>query len=200
MSTISDSIVVDRFATARTTAVAAALVGAISNAGYISTFIFLNGISSKDADTHPFVLTCEILAGLSFVVLALTLPSLASRSRLPGWVLCLTAAGCAFVATNAWTYGLFMADLSGRLTDAEAAHFQDATSGYLIAFWLPKMVLCGIGLLALAIVGWRRRIVPRPACVLLVLAAIVSGWLVAYPPGALLAALALAWTARTVKA
>jgi len=62
------------------------------------------------------------------------------------------------------------------------------------------MVLCGIGLLTLAIVGWRRRIVARPACVLLVLAAIVSALLGAYPPGALLAALALAWTARTAKA
>lgn len=200
MSIIGESSTIDRLAIARTTAVAAALVGAISNAAYISTFIFLHGISSKDADTHPFVLTCEILTGLSFVVLALSLPLLADSSRLPRWALYVTAGGCAFVATNAWTYGLFMADLSGRLTDTQAADYQYASSGYLIAFWLPKMALCGVGLLALAIVGWRRRIVARPACVLLVLAALASAWLAAYPPGALLAALALAWTARTAKA
>jgi hypothetical protein len=199
MSTISTKHTVDRLTATRTAIVAAALVGAIGSAAYISSVIFMPDISNKDAATHPLVQTAEILIGLSFVVLALALPLLAEISKLPRWALYVAAAGCAFVATNAWTYGLFMGHVSRLFTDVQAEAFQDATSGYLTAYWLPKMVLCGVGLLALAIVGWRRRAIARPACVLLVLAAVVSGLLAVYPPGAFLAALALAWTARTAK-
>jgi glucan phosphoethanolaminetransferase (alkaline phosphatase superfamily) len=200
MSTISThTTTVDRLTATRTAIVAAALVAAISMAAYISMVIFMPDISNKDAATHPLVQTSEILAGLSFVVLAVALPSLAEFSKLPRWALYVAAAGCACVATNAWTYGLFMGHVVGLFTDAQAEAFQNSSSGYLTAFLLPKMILCGVGFLALAIVGWRRRAMARPACVLLVLAAIVSGLLGAYPPGAFLAALAIAWTARTAK-
>jgi glucan phosphoethanolaminetransferase (alkaline phosphatase superfamily) len=196
MSTITTSAI-DRPAAIRTAVVAAALVGAIGSAAFISSVIFMPDISNKDAATHPLVQTAEILIGLSFVVLALALPSLAEISKLPRWALYVAAGGCAFVATNAWTYGLFMAHVSRQFTDAQAEAFQNADSGYLTAYVLPKMILCGVGLPALAIVGWRRRAIARPACVLLVLAAIVSGLLAAYPPGAFLAAVAIAWMART---
>lgn len=199
MSTATRSTAFDQRATIRTAAVAAALVGAISTAAYISSVIFLPDLDAREGATHPLVQTSGIITTLSFIVLAVTLPSLADISRLPRWALSVAGAGCAFVATCAWTFGPFMGHVSGVLTDAQGEAFQNATSGFLTVFWLPKMICCGIGLLALAIAGWRRRAISRPACVVLVLAAVVSGLLPAYPPGAFLTALALGWVARTAK-
>lgn len=199
MSTITANTTTDRRKAIRTATVAAALVGAVSSAAYISGVVFMHDLSSKEGATHPLVLTEGILAALSFVALALALPSLAEVSRLPRWALYVAAAGCVFVATIAWTEGLFMAHVHGLFTEAQSEAFPDTMSGYRVVFELPKMVFCGVGLMALAIVGWLRRTIARPACVVLVLAAIVSGLLAAYPPGAFLAAVGLAWAARTAK-
>jgi glucan phosphoethanolaminetransferase (alkaline phosphatase superfamily) len=192
MSTLTKQTTID---STRTATVAAGLVGAISTAAYISSVIFMPDIDAREGATHPLVQVSGIITALSFVALALTLPSLGER--LPRWALYVAGAGCAFVATSAWTFGPFMGHVSGLLTDAQGDQFQDATSGYLTAFWLPKVVFCGVGLFVLAIAGWRRRTIARPACVVLALAAIVSVLIAAYPPGAFLTALALAWTART---
>lgn len=49
---------------------------------------------------------------------------------------------------------------------------------------------------ALAVTGWRRRAIPRGACVLLVIAGVAS-LMGPFPPVGFLGGLALAWTARS---
>lgn len=49
-----------------------------------------------------------------------------------------------------------------------------------------------------AVVGWRRRSVPRGACALLVIAGITSLWW-AYPPATSFAGLAFLWIAKSVE-
>jgi hypothetical protein len=66
--------------------------------------------------------------------------------------------------------------------------------------WLAEKVgAAGGTTAALAITGWRRGVASRGACALLALAGLVSLLLEPFPPGGLLAGIALAWTARSAR-
>jgi hypothetical protein len=61
---------------------------------------------------------------------------------------------------------------------------------------IPMTVTCLVGFVAAGIAGWRRHAMPRGACVLFIVAGLVS-LIGTFPPAGLLAGLALAWTARS---
>ena len=62
---------------------------------------------------------------------------------------------------------------------------------------VPKMVLGLVGFIALGLAGWRQRSLPRSSSVLLVLAGVASLW-PPYPPGLLLASIALFIASRSM--
>jgi hypothetical protein len=140
------------------------------------------------------VLTANVVAALAFVGLAVSVPRLTGSTRFPAWALQLTAAGCAFVAAVAWAQATTWPHMASLLSDAQ----MEAGTGFLDLLWYPKMLLCSAGLAALAFVGWRRAAAPKGVLVLLGVAAVAS-LMPPYPPGALLAGLALTWLARTAK-
>ena len=95
----------------------------------------------------------------------------------------------------AWSLATVAPHFTSYVSDEEYLEF----SPWLLLLPPKKMIL---GLLSgssrWAVIGWRRRAIPRGAAVLLVLAGVASLWW-AYQPGALLAALAFAWIARTAE-
>ena len=94
-----------------------------------------------------------------------------------------------------WSLATLAPDMAKFVSDSEFDEF----TAYLILFPLPKMILGLVGFTALGVSGWRRRAIPRGAAALLILAGVASLWW-AYPPGALLGALAFAWIVKTVEA
>jgi len=93
-----------------------------------------------------------------------------------------------------WSLATLAPHMATLVSDSEYDEF----TTYLILFPLPKMILGLVGFTALGVSGWRRRTIPRGAAALLILAGVASLWW-AYPPGALLGALAFAWIVKTVE-
>lgn len=181
----------------RTAVVAAALVGAVASAGYISGVIFSSGMSPAEGQRAPLTVTESLLAGGAYVVLAVSLLGLAAGSRLPRWPLALSAAACAFVAIQAWTTGTLFAWLASELPESQFEAIDQGTFLFSL-FIYPMGVLCLVGYVSLAIVGWRRQAFSRGASVLLILAGLVA-LLGPFPPTGLLGAIGLAWVARSLK-
>ena len=180
-------------AAAPTTVVAAALVGALGSAAYISSLFFLSDMSNREAVSSPFTVTVNAVTTLAFIALALHLPGIASHSRLPRWALLVTAFACAFVAALTWALGTIGAAAAASMTDTQ---FEDTNSFTFWLAYLPKMLLSAVGLVGLAVAGWRQRTIARGACLLLGVAGVAS-ILPPHPPGALLAGIALAWAVRS---
>ncbi len=173
----------------------AGLAGALASAGFIAGLIVLHDRSGAEfARTPVKVIEC-LVAGLAFIVLAISLSGLAGATGLPSWVLSTVAVGCAFVAIQAWASGSVIANVAHRVPDAEFDRLGESTF-LLQLLTIPMIVACLIGFVALGIIGWRRRSVPRGACVLFILAGVAS-LTGSFPPIGLFAGLALAWTART---
>jgi hypothetical protein len=181
----------------RTVVTTAALIGALSSAGYVAGLFLLAGMSSAEAQRAPVTIVECLLAGLAYVTVAVTLPGLARVTRLPQWTLSLAAAGCAFLAVQAWTYGTLTAHLANVLP---ADTFEKAGEGTFLMelVILPSMLICLAGYVSLAVVGWRRNAIPRGASVLLVVAGLAA-LLGPFPPVGLLGGLGLAWIARSAK-
>ncbi|MFD0580775.1 hypothetical protein [Dactylosporangium darangshiense] len=201
MSTVTTSApteVLDRTGSGMRTAVtAAALVGALGSAGYIAGLFLLAGASNAEAQRAPITIVECLLAGLAYVIVAVTLPGLAGVTRPPRWALSLAAAGAAFVGVQGWVYGTMVANLANVLPEDV---FEDAgkETFLLNLTLLPSMVLCLAGYVSLAIVGWRRKATSRGASILLILAGLAA-LLGPFPPVGLLGGLALAWVARSAK-
>jgi hypothetical protein len=175
---------------------AAGLVGALACAAYVSGVIFVPNLGHRAAAHHPLVLIPDLITTFAFVSLAVTLPGLASVTRLPRWALYTSAAGCAFIAGLAWMFATYVPHVMRLLTDTQANQAVDDNDVYYELLGYPKILFCMVGFIALAIVGWRRRAIPRGASVLLILAGLVS-FLAPPWPGGILAGLALAWVARS---
>lgn len=182
--------------TANTGALAtAALVAALSSAAFIAGFALLTGQSQREQTLSPYTLTINVLTTLAFAGLAVTIPSLRRAIDVPGWVLYTCSAACAAVAAMSWSLMTVGAHVASQVSDDEFVEF----TTYLILFPAPKMLLGLVGFVALGVIGWRRRSVPRGACVLLVIAGITSLWW-AYPPAAIFAGLAFLWIAKSIDA
>lgn len=173
---------------------AAAVAGAIGCAGYISTIFLLSDLAVRDAARSPLTITSNLVVAIAFAVLAATLPGLVAAARLPRWAGLFAAIGCAFVAANAWGTATLAVHAAGLLSDAQV----EQNSGWFTLFQAGQTLPSAIGFIALGIVGWRRHAMSRGAGILLLVAGVIS-LLPAYPPGAVLAGLALAWTARTAR-
>ena len=173
---------------------AAAAVAALGSAAFISSQFFLAGLSDREAIASTFLVVVNAVVALAFVALALELPTVASLSALPRWAVVVTALGFAFLGALAWGLGTVGGAAAGSMTDAQFEN-ADGDARFTLAF-LPKMLLGAVGLLALALAGWRRGAVAKGACVVLALAGLASV-LPPYPPGALLAAIGLVWAVRS---
>lgn len=172
--------------------VAGGLVGALGAAAYISSFFLLSDLTGREAVRSPLCVTANVLIALGFLTVALALPPAAGGLRLPRWAAVTSALGCAFLGAVAWGMATFGADMAGMVTDAQ---WNDPGVAALLGL-VPKMLLCLVGFVSLAIAGWRRGGVPRGACVLLLLAGLVA-LMLPHQPTALLGGLALAWLARS---
>jgi hypothetical protein len=179
----------------RSAVTAAGLVGALGSGGFIAGLFLLHGLSPAAMRRAPVTVTECLIAGLAYVAMAVGLPGLAAVTRLPRWVLSTAAAGCAFIAIQAWASGSVIAHVASSVSDDEFDRLGKATF-LLLLLSLPMIVVCLVGFVALGIIGWRRRAMSRGACVLLMLAGIVA-LTGSFPPVGLLAGLGLAWTART---
>lgn len=180
--------------TANTGALAtAALVAALSSAAFIAGFALLAGQSQREATLSPYTLTINVLTTLAFSGLALTIPGLARVLDVPRWIVYTCAAACAAVAAMSWSLMTLANHHATQVSDDEFLEF----TMYLNLFPAPKMVLGLVGFVALGVIGWRRRSVPRGACVLLVIAGITSLWW-AYPPATIFAGLAFLWIAKSI--
>jgi hypothetical protein len=181
----------------RTAVTAAALIGALGSGGYVAGLFLLSGMTSAEAQRAPITIVECMLAGLAYVALAVTLPQLGGLTRLPRWALSLAAAGCAFIAVQAWGFATLIANLAQVLP---ADTFENAGKETLLMqlFLLPSMLICLVGFVSLAIVGWRRKVMSRGASILLILAGLIA-LLGPFPPVGLLGGLALAWTARSAR-
>lgn len=195
MSSSTAALPTDRnFAAARGIVVAAGVAAAIGCAGYISTIFLLSDPTVRDAARAPLTITASLVVAISFAVLAAGLPTLVNGLRLPRWAGVVAGAGCALVAANAWGTGTLAVPAASLLTDAQMTH----ESVWFTLLQAGQSLPCAVGFLALAVAGLRRRAFSRGAGVLLLVAGVVS-LLPAYPPGALLAALAVVWIAGSAR-
>jgi hypothetical protein len=177
---------------------AAGLTGALACAAYVSGVIFVPDLTHQAASHHPLAIIPDVITGFAFVALAVTLPGLATLTRLPRWAMYLSAAGCAFIAAIAWMAAPYVPHVMRLITEAQGDQIVHDNDVYFEVFWYPKILLCMVGFIALGIIGWRRRAMPRGACVLLILAGLVS-FLAPPWPGGVLAGLALASVARSAR-
>ncbi|WP_045876512.1 hypothetical protein [Pseudofrankia sp. DC12] len=174
---------------------AAGTAGALASAGFVASVFSLHGMSQAEVARAPVTVTTSLVAGLAYIALALSLPLLAGSIRLPRWVLLTTAVGAAFIAIQAWADGSVIAHVANSVSDDEFDRLGKTT--FLLQLnSIPMTAACLVGFVAAGIVGWRRRAMPRGACVLFILAGLVS-LIGTFPPVGLLAGLALAWTARS---
>ena len=166
------------------------VLAVLGSLGYVS----LNWIDSpREAFIHPVGIVSCMVATIGIVVLALTVARW--RTTLPDWAVLTAAAGLVFTAVGAWFSGTGTVAI-GEFTDDDL--FEDiGTHGWMIAMWIPKMVLCLVAFATLAVAGWRSRAIPRAACGAFGLAAVAS-LMPVHPPGILLAALAFFVVSRTL--
>jgi uncharacterized membrane protein YdcZ (DUF606 family) len=176
----------------------AGLVGALGSGGFIAGLFVLHGLSNAQMQRAPVTVIACLVAGLAYVAMAISLPGLAGGTKVPRWVLSTAAVGCAFIAIQAWADGSVIAHVASSVSDDEFDRLGKSTF-LLQLLSAPMIAACLVGFVALGIVGWRRRAMSRGACVLLILAGLVS-LTGSFPPIGLLAGLALAWTARTAHA
>ena len=170
---------------------AAALAGALSSAAFVAGFVFFPSQSFRAGMLTPYSIVNNVVTTLAFASLALTVPTLRRVLDVPRWALYLSSAAFAAVAAMSWSLATLAPHMATLVSDSEYDEF----TTYLILFPLPKMILGLVGFTALGVSGWRRRTIPRGAAALLILAGVASLWW-AYPPGALLGALAFAWIVK----
>ncbi|WP_328996071.1 hypothetical protein OG394_15585 [Kribbella sp. NBC_01245] len=166
------------------------VLAALGSVGYIS----LNDDSPREAFSNPVSTAAGVAATVGAVVLALALARW--RTTLPVWAQTSAAAGLVMVATNSWFSGTGIRAISDH-TDDQLFERLIFEAPWIMVMSLPKMVLCLVAFIALAVAGWRKRSLPRSSSVLLVLAGVVSVW-PPYPPGLLLASAALFIASRSV--
>ena len=177
----------------RATATALAVGSVLAVLGSVA-YISLNGGTPREAFSNPLGTVGGVIATVGVVVLALTLAKW--RTTLPAWALMVAAAGLVIVAANAWFQATGIRAISDHTSDAEFERLIFEAS-WIIVMHVPKMVLGLVGFITLGVAGWRQRSLPRASCVLLVLAGVASLW-PPYPPGVLLASIALFIASRSM--
>lgn len=170
--------------TAAAALTAAGVISGLGCAAYIASVVAVGDLEFNEAVRTPLVVTANVLATAGLVAMGLLLPLVAGRLRT--WAVLVSAAGLIMTGAFAWTMAT-IAPHFGALVDADA--FAES-SGFMDAVAYPKMVLCVVGLVGLAVTSWRGRLLPRPLAALLA-AGGVAALLWPYPPGGLLASAAV---------
>ncbi len=166
-----------------------AVFAALGSVGFIS----LNSADPREAFADPVNVVSGALATLGAVLLAFAL--LRWRTPLPGWMTSLAAAAMVMVAAHAWFLGTGIVDVANHTNDElfEEITFESTWIAFVMA--VPKMVLGLVAFVGLAVAGRRQQFLPRSAALLLGAAGVLSLW-PPYPPGLLLASLALFLVSR----
>jgi hypothetical protein len=173
---------------------AGGLIGAVGAAAAISGVAFMSDLSQREGARSPLSFTANVLIAVGFLIAALALAGSSADLGMPRWAVLVSAAGCVMVSAVAWGMATFGVETAGLVTDKQWEH----PGVMLVVAFVPKMILCALGFGAFAVVGWRNRTWSRGACVLLGVAAVVSGLIAPHQPGALVGGLALVWAARSV--
>lgn len=161
---------------------------------YIGSFAVLAGSTMREGMSSPLTVTVNVVAAIGFVGLAFAVPDLVRELGLPRWLALTSGLACAAVAAMAWALATVVPAFAG--TVPEGAFENAAGEPLVILVGVPKMVLGLVGFGALGVLGWRRRVLPRALAGLFVVAgAAALVW--PYPPGGILASIALLWLART---
>ena len=172
---------------------AGGLIGAIGAVAAISGVVFTSDLSQREGARSPLSFTANVLIAVGFLITALALAGSSAELRMPRWAVLVGAAGCTMVSAVAWGMATFGVETARLVTDNQWEH----PGAMLVVAFVPKMILCAVGFGAFAVVGWRNRTFSRGACVLLGLAAVVSGLVPPHQPGAMVGGLALVWAARS---
>jgi hypothetical protein len=150
--------------------------------------------SSRPLVTGPGeVLGCA-LATAGVLALIFVLPGVL-RGFTP-WAINAAVAGLGFVLVDAWYNGTIAVGVAREIDDATYDTIYQ--SGWALAFSLPKMLLCFVGGLGLAVSGWRSGRVSRAVAVLLAVGGLAS-LIPPFMPGILVTAIAyflVAWPGR----
>lgn len=197
MTTLTAAPPQARTAGTSTAVTAAGLAGAVASAGVVAGWFLFADLARADATRTPLNVVGCLIEGVAFAVLAVALPGLAATTKLPRWVLGLAALAAAFVAVPAWAFGTVVPHLAGHVSDGQFDDLGKADFS-LMMLSLPMQVLGLVGFVALAVVGWRRRAFSRGAAVLLAVAGL-SALTGEAPLVGILAGVALAWAARSVR-
>jgi hypothetical protein len=168
------------------------ILSIVGAAGYVATPIVNSDATAREAFASPINIAGSLIAtvGLLFILYAF------ARDAVPGpsWAVVVSATGIFFAAAMTWFFATGMVAVTGFTTDNL---FDDiSSSGWNLIMALPKMLFCLIGFLGLAIAGWKQGTLPRAACVFLALAAVAS-IIPPFPPGVILASIALLLIARS---
>jgi hypothetical protein len=155
-------------------------------------YISLNGLEPREAYAHPLSIVSGAVTTIGIMLLSLAL--MRSRTTLPGWAVASSAAGLWVAGATAWSSSTVMVAVAVK-TDNGLFEKILFNSPWLFVQMGPKSLLCLVGFLALAISGWRNQSISRPAAAALGVAGVLSIW-PPYPPGLILASLALFLIAR----
>lgn len=157
-----------------------------------AVYISLNGMEPREAFVHPLGIAAGMVTTVGILLLSLGL--MRWRTALPGWAVVASAAGLWAAGATAWNQSTVTVAAAVK-TDNELFRDLFFDAPWVLVSMAPKSLLCLVGFLALAISGWRNRSIPRPAAAVLGVAGVLSIW-PPYPPGLILASLALFLIAR----
>jgi len=155
-------------------------------------YISLNGMEPREAFVHPLGIAAGMVTTIGILLLSLGL--MRWRTTLPWWAVIASAAGLWVAGAAAWTQSTVTVAAAVK-TDNDLFRDLFFDSPWVLLSMAPKSLLCLVGFLALAISGWRNRSIPRPAAAVLGVAGVLSIW-PPYPPGIILASLALFLVSR----
>ena len=175
------------------TATALAVGSVLAVIGCIA-FMSLNTGIPRESFSSPVSTVGGVAATAGAVMLALAL--VRWRTTLPTWALAGASAALVIVAANAWFMAIGIRAISDHTSNQEFDRLTHEAP-WLFGMQAPVAVLGLVSYIALAVAGWRQRSLPRASSVLLVLAGLASVWPV-YPPGLLLASIALFIASRSV--
>lgn len=176
---------------ARTVLAVGGVVGALGALAYISAVVLYSDTAPSDAYREPLTIVASVVGTIGALILAYGL--VRSTIRAPQWALATAAAGLIFAAINAWTFGTLLPGIADVVSSETFDEIGE--SGWVMVSLAPKMVLSLVGFVAIAVSGWRTRSIPRGAAALLVVAGIAS-LIPPFPPGLVVASLALFWIAQ----
>lgn len=157
-------------------------------------YVAMNSLAPREASLHPVGVAGTMLATLGCLALSLALAQW-RQTEVPRWAVLTSAAGIWFAGAVAWSHSTVIVAAATKTSNEEFDNLFFADP-WVLGGMAPKSVLCLIGFLGIALAGWRTRSTPRSAAALFALAGVVSLW-PPFPPGLILASLALVIVARS---